>query len=51
MKLLYDDYNAVWVWVETNDHNIELSPRFDEEEDAKFWMSRIINIVKKNDIQ
>jgi hypothetical protein len=37
MKLLLDDYNQVYVWVEDLDENIELSPRFDYEEDAVEW--------------
>jgi len=53
MKLIYDDYEDAWIWVEEKNHDIELSPRFDEEEDAKAWKTRIINILLrgKNDIQ
>lgn len=47
MTLIYDEYNDVWVWVEENDHDRELSPAFDEKEDALFWRTRIINILKK----
>ena len=47
MTLIYDDFDDVWVWVEKNDHTIELSPRFDEEEDARFWKTRIRNILKE----
>lgn len=46
MKLIYDEYNDWWVWVEANNHDIELSPQFDTEEDAKFWKVRITNILK-----
>jgi hypothetical protein len=46
MELIYDDFDDVWMYVERNDHNIELSPRFDTEEDAFFWRSRITNIIK-----
>jgi hypothetical protein len=41
MKLFLDDYNQVYVWVEDLDENIELSPRFDYEEDAVEWRHRI----------
>jgi hypothetical protein len=41
MKLLLDDYNQVYVWVEDLDENIELSPRFDYEEDAVEWRNRM----------
>lgn len=46
MKLIYDDYNDVWVWVESKNHDIELSPVFDEEEQARAWLARIANIIK-----
>ncbi len=48
MTLIYDDYNDWWVWVETHNHDIELSPCFDEEQDAKLWRSRIRNILKED---
>jgi hypothetical protein len=53
MTLLHVDYDECWVWVEDKNHEIELSPRFDFEEDAKLWKTRMINILvkKKNDIQ
>lgn len=47
MTLIYDEYNDVWIWVEENNHDIELSPWFDTEEDARFWRTRITNILKK----
>lgn len=53
MVLIHDEYNECWVWVESNNHNIELSPQFDFEEDAKLWKTRMINILVKgkHDIQ
>jgi hypothetical protein len=53
MKLLYDKYADWWVWVEENNHDIELSPSFDDEESARLWRTRMINILvkSKNDIQ
>ena len=37
MKLLCDDFNEIYVWVDDYDENIELSPHFDYEEDAHQW--------------
>lgn len=47
MTLIYDEYADVWVWVETNNHDIALSPEFDEEESARLWRTRMINILVK----
>jgi hypothetical protein len=41
MTLIYDDYNDWWVWVDVNNHNNDLSPHFDYEEDAVQWYGRI----------
>ena len=46
MSLIYDEYADVWVWVESNNHDIALSPEFDTEEDARLWRTRMINILK-----
>ena len=46
MKLIYDEYTEEWVWVEKNNHDIELSPQFDTEEYAMLWRTRMINILK-----
>ena len=53
MKLIYDEFSEVWVWVEENDHDTALSPEFDYEEDARLWRTRMINILckGKHDIQ
>ena len=51
MILIYDDYNDWWVWVEENNHDIELSPTFDTKEDALFWRTRLINILKKQPVK
>ena len=53
MKLIYDEYSEVWLWVEENDHDTALSPEFDYEEDAMLWRTRMINILTKGkrDIQ
>lgn len=47
MKLLCDDYNQVYVWVDDDDPDHELSPRFDYEEDAEQWFNRIKTEVNK----
>jgi hypothetical protein len=41
MRLLNDDYAQVYVWVDDNDEDIELSPHFDYEEDALRWRDRM----------
>lgn len=41
MKLLLDDYNQVYVWVDDSNHDDELSPRFDYEDDALQWAQRV----------
>lgn len=53
MKLIYDEFSEVWVWVEENDHDIALSPEFDEEDDAMLWRTRMIHILcrGRRDIQ
>ena len=47
MTLIHDEWNEVWVWVETNDHDTELSPGFNSESDARLWRTRMINILIK----
>jgi hypothetical protein len=41
MRLILDDYNQVYVWVDNDDENVELSPHFDYEEDAIQWYEKI----------
>lgn len=41
MRLILDDYNQIYVWVDDDDDNIELSPHFDYEEDAIQWYGKI----------
>ncbi len=47
MKLLADEWNQVYVWVDDFDENIELSPHFDYEEDALAWKERIKQELEK----
>lgn len=46
MKLLCDDTQGIYVWVEEHDENIELSPHFDYEEDAEQWLERVSKLLK-----
>lgn len=48
MKLICDDYQQVYVWVEDHDENIELSPHFDYEEDAIQWRDRMKVVLETN---
>lgn len=41
MRLIADDHSQVYVWVDDVDTSLELSPRFDYEEDAEVWMLRL----------
>lgn len=41
MKLIYDEFDSEWLWVDDYDENIELSPKFDEEPQALAWRERI----------
>lgn len=47
MKLICDDYNRIYVWVDDNDHDLELSPHFDYEEDAIVWRERMKEELSK----
>jgi len=47
MTLIHDEYQECWVWVEDKNHDVELSPQFDTEEDARLWKTRMINILCK----
>lgn len=44
MKLIYDEWDCIWVWVLTTSEDTELSPRFDEEQDAVQWQTTIRKI-------
>lgn len=47
MKLIIDDYNQIYVWVDDEDHDNELSPHFDYEEDAIAWRERMKQELSK----
>ena len=46
MRLILDDYNQVYVWVDDLNENEELSPHFDYEEDAIQWRDRMRKELK-----
>jgi len=48
MRLICDDVDQVYFWVEDYDENIVLSPHFDYEEDAIEWKRRIEELLKVN---
>jgi len=41
MTLILDDYNQVYIWVDDDNHDLELSPHFDYEDDALAWKERL----------
>lgn len=41
MRLMLDDHNQIYVWVDDNNESEKLSPHFDYEEDAIQWYGRI----------
>jgi hypothetical protein len=41
MILIADDYKQVYIWVDEDDHDLELSPHFDYESDAVIWRDRM----------
>lgn len=49
MKLLNDDYNQIYVWVDDFNEDDELSPHFDYEEDAIQWRDRMITELRGQD--
>jgi len=46
MKLIADDIDQVYFWVDDQDENVELSPKFDYEEDAIEWRERMKKELK-----
>jgi hypothetical protein len=46
MQLICDDIYRIYVWVEDDDENVELSPHFDYEEDALLWKERMEQLLK-----
>ena len=47
MILLNDDYNQIYVWVDEDNHDLELSPHFDYESDALLWRDRMKQELNK----
>ncbi len=47
MQLICDDVNNIYVWVEDDDENVELSPHFDYEEDALLGKERMEQLLRE----
>ena len=47
MILIEDDYNQIYVWVDDENNDIELSPHFDYESDALMWRDRMKQELNK----
>lgn len=45
MRLICDDINEVYIWVEDLNEDNELSPHFDYEEDAIQWRDRMQQLL------
>jgi hypothetical protein len=41
MTLIHDDIMDVYIWVDEDDHNNDLSPHFDDQESAIEWYGRV----------
>lgn len=48
MKLLYDEFDSEWIWVDNYDENIEFSPRFDDQESAEKWRNAVAKELDKD---
>lgn len=48
MKLHSDDILQVYVWVDDDNEDEEISPRFDYEEDAILWKQRLEKKLNEN---
>jgi hypothetical protein len=45
MRLIFDEWNEYWVWVDDKNDDDELSPQFDEEHYAVQWQQRMKKIL------
>lgn len=41
MKLIYAEFDDVWVWVDDRNEDTEFSPRFDDKESAEEWRNSV----------
>lgn len=41
MTLIYDDIDECWLWVDSVNHDLDMSPKFDEREQAENWLATI----------
>lgn len=48
MKLICDEINQVYIWVDDLNEDDELSPHFDYEEDALDWKDKISKHIITN---
>jgi hypothetical protein len=48
MKLIYDEFDSEWIWVDDYDENIEFSPRFDDQESAEKWRNAVAKELDKD---
>ena len=48
MKLICDEFQGVYVWVDDENHDEELSPHFDYEEDAIQWKEKMVKELSDN---
>jgi len=47
MILINDEYDEVWVWVTKHNHDLDLSPRFDDREAAIKWLKYIQDHIEE----
>lgn len=47
MILINDEYEEAWIWVTAHNHDLELSPRFDDREEALNWLKYIKEHINK----
>jgi hypothetical protein len=45
MTLIYDDFDDVYIWVDSQDHDTPLSPEFDDEAGARQWYNKVSQIM------
>ena len=45
MRMIWDNIGIAYVWVDTDNDDVVLSPYFDTEEEAIQWYSRVTTII------
>ena len=51
MKIFHDTFDDCWMWVNDQDENNELSPRFDEYAYAMKWLIAIADEFHKDELE